>query len=138
MLTRLTVDQVRHVADLARRAADAHTRLVGGRNRIDLGEQPQERGSRNPSDIDTLNVLEDAGSPEIETLKRAIGGLPEDMRHELKALMLVGRGDYAAAEWDAAMDYAGRTPATADVDFLAERLTLSDYLNKGLYQLKCL
>ncbi len=58
MLQNLTVDQVRLIAEHARRTGEAHRKLIGGMRDIDLGEQPLERGSRNPSDLDTLNVLD--------------------------------------------------------------------------------
>ncbi|QJE73922.1 DUF3775 domain-containing protein [Aerophototrophica crusticola] len=133
----LDVDQVRRIAELARTAAEAHRKVIGGLNDIDLGEQTLERGSRNPTDLDTLSILDQVGRPEIGALRDAIGGLSEEQRQELKAAMLVGRGDFAAGEWDQAMDQAAQVPASSDVDYLTEKVSLNDYLNKGLYALKC-
>ncbi len=139
MLQNLTVDQVRQIAEHARRTGDAHRKLIGGMRDIDLGDQPLERGSRNPSDLDTLNVLDQTvQTAEMDELRATIGALSADTRQELKALMLVGRGDFTAGQWDQAMTEAGLTPSSADVDFLSERLLLADYLNKALYQLKLL
>ncbi len=139
MLNHLSVDRVRVIADLAGRAADAHRSVIGGLYDIDLGDQPDERGSRNPTDLDTLNVLDQTGSrKELDGLRAAIADLDEPARQELKAVMLVGRGDFAAGDWDRAMDQAAQIPASTDVEYLAEKLDLHDYLTKALFALKCL
>jgi hypothetical protein len=139
MLTNVTVAEVKRIAELARQAADARDRLLSKVHLLDLGEQTIERGSRNPTDLDALNVLESTvNTAEIGQLKAAIDALPEEARLELKAVMLVGRGDFAPAEWDAAVDLAQGTPASGDVEYLAEKVALADYLNKGLFALNCL
>jgi len=139
MFRTIGVEDVRNVADLARQAADAHRRLIGGVHDIDLGDQPQERGSRNPTDLDALNLLDNTTiRREIDALRNAIERLEPQGRQELKATMLIGRGDFAAGEWDRAMDAAAGIPASTDADYLAEKLALHDYLTKALYELKCL
>lgn len=139
MFSLLEVAQVQRIAELARKAGDAHRQLIGGLHDIDLGDQPLERGSRNPTDLDSLSVLEKTTKlGEITQLRAAIDALPPDARHELKAVMLIGRGDFAVGQWDQAMDEAARTAPSGDADYLAERLNLHQYLTKALYAMKCL
>jgi len=139
MLNRLSVDEVRRIAETAREAVAARDRLVGGLHNIDLGDQADERGSRNPTDIDTLKVIDQAGGDaRYEALKEAIQRLGPDARQELKALYLLGRGDYTADQWRQAMDTAAQTPPSADIDYLSERLNLPEDLMKGLHKLRAL
>jgi len=139
MLTNIGADQIRRIADLAREAADAHRRLIGGLRDVDLGDQPKERGSRNPTDLDALNLLEKtANGIELERLRQAIDALEPEARQELKAAVLIGRGDFAPNQWDQAMIEAASIPASTDTDYLVEKLNLHTYLTKALYELKCL
>lgn len=139
MLNHLSVERVRAIADLAARAADAHRTVIGGLHDIDLGDQRAERGSRNPTDLDTLTLLDQtANHATLDALRAAIADLDEEARQELKATMLIGRGDFAAGEWDQAMDQAAQVPAGTDVEYVAEKLNLHDYLTKALFAMKCL
>lgn len=139
MLDALSLDDARRIVDLARRAAAARDRLVGGMRNIELGDQFAERGSRNPTDLDTLKVIDAAGGDAaFDALKETIQGLSPEARHEAKGLLLVGRGDFTREQWDEALDEAARTPASGDVDFLTDRGTLSQDLMKGLYTMGCL
>lgn len=138
MFSRIEVDQVRRIADLARQAADAHRRLVGGLRDIELGEQPDERGDRNPSDLDSLSLLgQTAERREFDALRDAIAELSPEQRQELKAATLIGRGEFAAGQWDEAMSAAAAIPASSDVDYVSERLNLHDELTKALFEMGC-
>jgi hypothetical protein len=134
MLRTLTPDGAREIAGLARGAAAARDRLVGGLGAAGLPEQAAERGSRNPTDLDTLSIVQAAGGDaRYDALVGAVRGLAEDARTELEALSLVGRGDYAAKEWEAALEDVRGRPASAAADRLCERNTLAQDLEKGLY-----
>ena len=50
--------------------------------------------------------------------------------------MLIGRGDYAAGQWEEAVAAAQAVPDGSDIDYVAEKAPLRDYLMKGLYELK--
>ena len=63
-------------------------------------------------------------------------GLPPEARHELLAVLWIGRGDFAPREWEEALDEAQGRSTDDDVDYIAERGPLHDYLAKGLYLLK--
>ena len=76
MLDALSPDDARRIVDLARTAAAAHDRLVGGMRNIELDERSAERGSRNRTDLDTLRVIDAAGGDAtLVALKGALGCL---------------------------------------------------------------
>jgi hypothetical protein len=135
MLNRLSTDQVRRVAELSATALAVRDRLVNKVYDLDLGDQTKER-DRNPTDFDSLQILDSIGSAEYRTLKDFIASLSSEEREELKAVMLIGRGDYAAGQWDEAIAAAQAVPNGSDVDYVAEKAPLRDYLMKGLYELK--
>jgi hypothetical protein len=76
MLDALSPDDARRIVDLARTAAAARDRLVGGMRNIELDERSAERGSRNPTNIRTLRVIDAAGGDAtFDALKGALGCL---------------------------------------------------------------
>jgi hypothetical protein len=76
MLDALSPDDARRIVDLARTAAAARDRLVGGMRNIELDERSAERGSRNRTDLDTLRVIDAAGGDAtFDALKGALGCL---------------------------------------------------------------
>ena len=56
-------------------------------------------------------------------------------RHELRALALIGRGDFGAKEWPQAIAQAAGARDTP-VEFLAGDLDLHEELEKALFELK--
>lgn len=139
MLNQISVDTVRQVARLADQAGDAQDRFLEGMRNIDLGDQPQGRGDRHPTALDTLDALAATGdSRQVDALRRSLSDLSPEERIELRAIMLIGRGDFAAGQWASAMIEAAAPPGTDSIDDLAEKIALHDYLMKGLYELKLL
>lgn len=134
-LQTLSLDTVKRAADLASEAMEDRQRYVAGMRNIDLGEQTAERGSRNPTDLDTLNVVPADASAAIEELKHLLDGLTPEERIELRAVMMVGRGDYAGNQWDEALMNAGSAPDANSSADIAEKIDLHDFLMKGLYAL---
>ncbi len=65
-----------------------------------------------------------------------IAELAPEARRELSAIAMVGRGDYAAREWDAALTAAEAQAREDEALVLAEDADLGPQLSKGLYQLK--
>lgn len=135
MLSRLSTEQVRRVAELSGSALAARDRLINKVYDLDLGDQTKER-DRNPTDFDSLQILDSIGNAEYRTLKDFIASLSTEEREELKAVMLIGRGDYAAGQWEQAVAAAQAVPDGSDIDYVAEKAPLRDYLMKGLYELK--
>ena len=136
MLKKISVDTVKRAADLASDAVADRERYLAGMRNIELQDQRKERGSRNPTDLDALNVMPAEASAALDALQRMLSGLSTEERTELRAVMLVGRGDYAGKEWDDALAEAGRPPDASDYRDIVEKIDLHDYLMKGLYELK--
>lgn len=138
MFKQISVDTVKQAADLAFEAVADRQRFLAGMRNIDLGDQDVERGSRNPTDLDALNIVSTDASAALDQLRRMLDGLSPEQRVELRAVMLVGRGDFAGNQWDRALDEAGRPPDASHYEDIAERIDLHDYLMKGLYELNLL
>ncbi|HSK38336.1 MAG TPA: DUF3775 domain-containing protein [Arenibaculum sp.] len=134
-MSSLSVDQVKRVAELSAHAVQVRDRLVNKIYDLDLGEQPRER-DRNPTDLDSLQILDSVDSAEYRALKDYIGSLSAEQREELETVMLIGRGDFSAGQWDDAMATARSVPDASDVTYVAEKVALRAYLMKGLYELK--
>lgn len=138
MLKHVSVGTVKRVAGLAGDAAADRETFLAGFNNIDLSEQEKERGSRNPTDLDALDVMPEDASAALTALKATLDGLTPDQRTELRAVMSIGRGDFAAHQWDAALTEAARPPDASDWRDIAEKVRLHDYLMKGLYAMNLL
>jgi hypothetical protein len=100
----------------------------------ELGEPKVARGLHDPAAAFGFDPL----SPDHPTrlaLRAAIAALPPDAQHELRALVLVARGDFGAKEWGDAVARAAAAPDDP-IDFLTGRSDLHEELEKGLFELK--
>jgi hypothetical protein len=90
----------------------------------------------NPIDDGSTDVLTaDPDDSTEEQIREFIAGLNEDERHELVALVWVGRGDYEADEWPNAVRAAQERQTTARQSTGAYLLgipNLPDLLGEGL------
>jgi hypothetical protein len=71
-------------------------------------------------------------------LMHAIASLDDDARAELHAVMWIGRGDYAAADWDAAVAHGHETQddGMTDASYIGSKKQVADYLRKGVEALE--
>ncbi|MEE3504203.1 DUF3775 domain-containing protein [Acidiphilium acidophilum] len=93
-----------------------------------------EDGS-NPSDDREIAALEPVGNPAEAELAAALEELNVDALSELAALMLVGRGDYSAAEYT---DALGTVTSAADrnlITFLIGTPDLGDLIEEGVSEM---
>jgi hypothetical protein len=91
---------------------------------------------RNPVGDAMVAVLEDYNrDPVYAELMDFIGALNEDEQVNLVALTWLGRGDYTAAEWDAAVKAAREARSDHTDTYLLGIPLLGDYLDEGLAQL---
>jgi hypothetical protein len=134
MLKHLSVEQVEEIARLAASASDAQDGLLNKMTVVDKGDDGAELMERTAGGLDTLDAT--VGSRPLQALRERIAALPPEGRHELAAILSIGRGDHAAQDWEAALDDARSRPEAEDVNFIAERTSLHDWLTKGLYNLK--
>ena len=89
-----------------------------------------------PTDDWARQVLADhADDPVFQELKTMIDDLEPDQQVSLVALMWVGRGDYAAAEWNSAIEQAKDSWNQRTADYLIGTPLVADYLCEGLDQL---
>lgn len=94
----------------------------------------------NAGDDDMREVLEDfADDATAEALREAIRDLNVDEQIELVALAWVGRGSFAAEEWDEAVAEARRAHNARTAEYLMGQPMLGDLLEEGLaaFDLSC-
>lgn len=98
-----------------------------GRTDPDSGSNPIDDGA-----LDTLTSDPDDSTE--QQLREVIAGLNDDERHDLVALVYVGRGDLEPEEWDAAVALAQEREAagTRAADYLLGIPNLPDLLDEGL------
>ena len=102
MLERTAVAQIRPIAELARAARDARDRMLAPVGEADFGEPKVARGVHDPAAAFGLDPLPE-DHPSRVALREAIAALPRAAPDELRALDLVGRGDFGAREWERAV-----------------------------------
>ena len=123
MLDRLGAEYVRSIIALSRQADAAGNRLSNRVYRADLGDGVE------PGDEIARNERQDAA------LEQAIARITPEARRELRAVVMIGRGDFAAAQWEQAVAQAQALSDASEIRALAEEGALAAYLSKGLYQL---
>lgn len=102
-------------------------------------DEPQDEAS-NPSDDASVEVL----TPEGEATVRGqfaglISAMNTDELDELVALFWVGRGDFTADDWEAALAQSRDSRETSVAHYLLQTPLLADYLSDGLdaFDLSC-
>ena len=89
-----------------------------------------------PADDWARQVLADhADDPVLQELLIAIDDLEPDQQVTLVALMWVGRGDFSADEWDAAIDSAQESWNERSAQYLIGTPLVADYLSMGMEEL---
>lgn len=136
MLSKISVEEVKHIAELAnavRIARDQAVRIKGEA----LGEPPAARGEHiSMATLGFEPLPED--HPGVVALGEAIGELADEALAELSALFWMGRGDYAAGDWEKALAAEAAQTRERAIGTLREEVDLHHFLMKGLYELKLL
>ena len=103
------------------------------------GKVPPTTGDNTTTgdDNELVTIEEPEGIGEDEDARRReivefIAGLNVEEQTDLLALILVGRGDYAAEEWDDAVAEAESRIAARDPDYMIGDAALPEYLGDGL------
>ena len=98
------------------------------------GETDPDSGS-NPIDDGSTDILTSADDSVEEEIRAFIDGLNDDERHDLIALVYVGRGDMEPEEWPDAVRLARERDAGRTADYLVGIPNLGDLLDEGLESL---
>jgi len=98
-------------------------------------DQTDPDSGSNPSDDNGVDALEFGAADDTRhELVSAIHDLNDDERHDLIALVWLGRGDFTLGDWAAARAAAGDIGRDRTARYLAEIPLVSDYLEDGLSQ----
>ena len=133
MLHELEALEARQIAELAADAQALRARLLEKVRSDSLGEAKPARGEHDPVRTIALNGLF-ADRPEIRRLRDAVTALPDEIRRKLWALTAIGRGDYAAAELDAAVTAIATKSGLDIIEELMREPYLHDCLTKALFE----
>lgn len=76
-----------------------------------------------------------AGNPTYQEFITTVRDLEPDQQANLVALMWIGREEYMANEWDAALRRAKSEMTSHTAEYLISKPYLADYLEEGLQQL---
>ena len=81
------------------------------------------------------SMLEYLDSPELAALNKSLRALSAEARHELVAVMWLGRGD-SGDDFDALFDHVRESSDAGDIDYITEKApSLPVYLERGLAKL---
>ncbi len=103
--------------------------------------QTQEQGAFDDEMADSDGEWSSRSAPDYqsgmsyEELKSTIEDLEPDQQVNLVALMWLGRGDFSADEWGAAIEQAKDNWNDRTADYLIATPLIADYLQEGLNQL---
>ncbi|WP_297527866.1 DUF3775 domain-containing protein [Thiohalobacter sp.] len=87
----------------------------------------------NPTDDWGLQVLADhVDDSTLQEFKAAVDDLEPDQQQAVVALMWVGRGDFSADEWEAALAEAEDNWTEHTAEYLIAHPYLADHLQEGL------
>lgn len=137
MLTKVSVEEVRRIADLAKAARHARDAMLSRVPERDIAEPPPARGEHNPTAALGFSPLT-PDSPPFRDLCDAIGALEPEARAELFALMQIGRSDLAGGDWQRLLDESVLLDDKTITAALTENPDLHRHLAKGLFELKVL
>ena len=118
-------------------ALDKVCELILRARAVDVKEGVTDPASgSNPIDDGSADVLTSAADDMTESeIREMIAGLNEDERHDLIALVYIGRGDFEPEEWGDAVRLAREREDAASLstaDWLLGIPNLADLLDEGL------
>jgi Protein of unknown function (DUF3775) len=99
------------------------------------GDAETVSGSNPIDDASAMTLVDNADDATEEELREVIAGLNEDERHDLIALVYIGRGDLEPEEWVEAVRLAREREGRASLstaDWLLGIPNLGDLLDEGL------
>ncbi len=101
---------------------------------LESEDEGMEPDASNPTDDRFVSALtEENYSPVHEEIADFIRAMDEDEQSELVAILFVGRGDFSAEEWDAAVELARERRKDGPVArYLLGHPLLASYLADGL------
>jgi hypothetical protein len=134
MLNDTEAREIRRIAELALKAGEAHDRAFVNAAQLELDEpHPPQAEARPVNDLGLAALPDD--EPAVRALRDAIEAASDEFRRKLWAVSRIGSGDYAAGQWDQAIEDAALLPHSAFISELADEADLHDRLMKGLYEL---
>ena len=124
------MDELTINSEYMRRLIDK-LRAIMGRE----GEVMPELGGNASDDEGPATLQETSGDLLIEELREEIDAMDADHRHELVALLWLGRGDFGADDWAEALALAEERDVGPTSAYLLSHPRVADQLASGLEEL---
>jgi hypothetical protein len=142
MLTYTSVEEVRAIIARSEAAAEQGDRLVDRMYKADLLPAGDKQHTVHPAQRDEAELADLAPlgastmAEPLQRLQARLEGMSAEARREVQAIAMIGAGEFAAREWDAALTAAESRQTEAEPRAMAEDPDLAPHLAKGLYLLK--
>lgn len=133
MLETITPAEIREIAALAKRAREAQQKLLDKLRMVDPNDDGKLIEQEITSSTEVLDPTLD--NRPLAELKARLAALDDEARHELLAVVMIGRGLYGPTEWEKALDDARAQHRADEIERIAETLGLDEWLAKGLFEL---
>ncbi|HXQ15129.1 MAG TPA: DUF3775 domain-containing protein [Caulobacteraceae bacterium] len=134
MLGQLTSVEVRRISQLAGAARNARDAMLHGVSGEAVNEPHPAKGEHDRIGAGGFDILP-ADDRAVAALRGAISGLRPAARSELFALMRIGQGDLAKADFQRGLAEAARLGDESIAGILADDIDLQSHLDRGLYEL---
>ncbi len=139
MLTHISLEDVRAILRQSEAAAARGDRLVDRMYKTDLSPAG-DKVNPTPRDEPELDDLAPLGASTMAApllrLQSSLEAMSVEARREVQAIALIGAGEFAAREWDAALLAVESRQTEDQPRAMAEDADLGPHLAKGLYLLK--
>ncbi len=135
MLEKINVAEVKHIAEMAKAAREARDQMLDKIRGEDLVEIKPVKGEHNPGAGLGLDPLP-TDHPVRVAFNEAISSLSTSARRELRALLSIGQGDYAAKDWEQAVAEASAARDEDTIAIIFDEADLHDFLMKALHELR--
>lgn len=104
------------------------SRVFHAKEAVSFPEEPSDASG----DWATQILADHTDDLTLQEFRSIIDDLEPDQQQEIVALLWVGRGDFAADEWQAALEEARNNWTLETADYLIAHPLLADYLREGL------
>lgn len=142
MLTYTSVEEVRAIIARSEAAAEQGDRLVDRMYKADLLPAGDKQHTVHPAQRDEAELADLAPlgastmAEPLQRLQARLEGMSAEARREVQAIAMIGAGEFAAREWDAALTATESRQTADEPRAMAEDPNLAPHLAKGLYLLK--
>lgn len=130
----ISQDKISYIISIAREVLEAAPAII--EEQLSVDHDTDHITQDNVSEIvENSNQEDHKGDSAYHELKNAIEILNDEERHNLVALMWLGRGTFSRDEWDNAVEQAREASNDHTAEYLMRAPLFADYLEDGMSQM---